>query len=126
MVKGKSQNFVKDLAKPYRLPIWLTEFKGWSGPRDEHGDFLKKALKFLERVRSVERYAYFEPGKGGEHSLLYKDGSLTKMGEMYCDAGISCFDDDHCFFVRRERKATETTKSAARVAAMLAPACWPN
>ncbi|YCM44694.1 glycosyl hydrolase [Verrucomicrobiaceae bacterium 227] len=81
------ENFIDEVAKTYRLPIWLTEFNGWSGPRDEHEDFLKKALKFLERERKVERYAYFEPGAGKPHSLLNKDGSLTKMGEMYRDAG---------------------------------------
>ena len=81
------ERFIKDLAKSYRLPIWLTEFNGWSGPREDHEDFLKDALKFLEKERSVERYAYFEPGSGKPHSLLNKDGSLTKMGEMYRDAG---------------------------------------
>jgi hypothetical protein len=81
------EDFIKDLAKSYRLPIWLTEFNGWTGPRDENEKFLKKALKFLERERSVERYAYFEPGEGKAHSLMNKDGSLTAMGEMYRDAG---------------------------------------
>lgn len=81
------ENFIKDLARSYRLPIWLTEFNGWAGPRDEHENFLKKALKFLERERKVERYAYFEPGAGKPHSLFNKDGSLSKMGEMYRDAG---------------------------------------
>lgn len=78
------EDFIKDLAKSYRLPIWLTEFNGWSGPRDEHEDFLKKALKFLEKERSVERYAYFEPGAGNQHSLLNKDGSLSKVRDLCC------------------------------------------
>ncbi|MDQ8188679.1 glycosyl hydrolase [Roseibacillus persicicus] len=81
------EDFIKEVAKEYRLPIWLTEFNGWSGPRDEHEDFLKEALRFLERERKVERYAYFNPGLGKPHSLLNKDGSLTSLGELYRDAG---------------------------------------
>ena len=42
----------------------------------------------LEKEKSIERYAYFEPGKGKEHSLLTADGSLTRMGELYRDAGV--------------------------------------
>lgn len=79
--------FVKDLVKSYRRPVWITEFNGWNGPERENHDFLKKALRFLERSRDVERYAYFEPGRGKEHSLLKDDGSLTRMGELYRDAG---------------------------------------
>lgn len=81
------ETFVKDLAKSYRLPIWITEFNGWSGPERENHDFLKKSLRFLERSKDVERYAYFEPGKGKEHSLFKKDGGLSRMGELYRDAG---------------------------------------
>jgi hypothetical protein len=79
--------FVKDLAKSYRLPVWITEFNGWSGPERENHDFLKKCLRFLERSKDIERYAYFDPGKGKEHSLFKDDGSLTRMGELYRDAG---------------------------------------
>lgn len=81
------EKFIKNIAKEYRLPIWLTEFNGWSGPRKDHEDFLKDALKFLERERKVERYAYFNPGKGKPHSLVEEDGSLTSLGELYRDAG---------------------------------------
>ncbi|MBK1826921.1 glycosyl hydrolase [Haloferula rosea] len=83
------EDFVDDLAKEYRLPIWITEFNGWSGPEDENHDFLKEALKFLEKERKVERYAYFEPGRGKPHSLFKKDGSLSRMGELYRDAGTA-------------------------------------
>lgn len=81
------EDFVKELRREYRLPVWITEFNGWSGPEKEHYKFLKDSLRFLERSRDVERYAYFEPGRGKEHSLLNKDGSLTRMGELYRDAG---------------------------------------
>ena len=62
-------------------------FNGWTGPERENHDFLKKTLRFLERSKDVERYAYFEPGKGKEHSLFKKDGGLSRMGELYRDAG---------------------------------------
>jgi hypothetical protein len=28
-----------------------------------------------------------EPGKGKDHSIYQKDGALSKMGELYRDAG---------------------------------------
>ena len=80
------EDFVKDLARSYRLPVWITEFNGWSGPEEEHFDFLKASLKFLDRSKDVERYAYFEPGKGKPHSLLKDDGSPTRIGELYQNA----------------------------------------
>jgi Glycosyl hydrolase catalytic core len=85
---GDFEIFLKGLAREHRLPIWLTEFNGWSGTEKENYGFLKSALKFLEKEKTIERYAYFEPGKGKEHSLLAADGSLTRMGELYRDAGV--------------------------------------
>lgn len=79
--------FIDDVARKYRLPVWITEFNGWSGSEEENYRFLKDSLRFLERHREVERYAYFEPGKGKPHSLFRPDGSLTRMGELYRDAG---------------------------------------
>jgi hypothetical protein len=84
---GAFATWLKELDKNWRLPIWLTEFNGWSGPEKENHEFLKSALKTLERSKSVERYAYFEPGKGKEHSLFKADGTLSRMGELYRDAG---------------------------------------
>ena len=84
---GAFETFVKDLARAYRLPVWITEFNGWSGTEKENHQFLEKALRFLERSRDVERYAYFEPGKGKAHSLMKADGSLSRMGELYKEAG---------------------------------------
>ncbi len=84
---GAFEDFVEELAREYRLPVWVTEFNGWSGPEDEHYDFLKDALRYLERSRRVERYAYFNPAAGEPHSLLTSDGSLTRLGELYREAG---------------------------------------
>jgi len=85
---GAFAAWLKELDKNWRLPIWLTEFNGWAGPEKEHYEFLKSALKTLERSKSVERYAYFEPGRGKEHSLFKEDGTLSRMGELYRDAGV--------------------------------------
>ena len=54
---------------------------------DDHGhaQFLRGALKAMERHRFVERYAYFNPKEG--KAALLKDGALTKLGEIYRDAG---------------------------------------
>lgn len=84
---GAFESFVKELARAHRLPVWITEFNGWSGPEEEHYRFLKDSLRFLERSKDVARYAYFEPGKGKAHSLFQADGSLSRMGELYRDAG---------------------------------------
>lgn len=83
---GQFEDFVKQVYRDYDLPIWITEFNGWSGPEEENYEFLKDSLKFLERDRKVERYAYFNPPKGKPHSLLDKNGKLTRMGELYRDA----------------------------------------
>ena len=84
---GAFATWIKELDKSWRLPIWLTEFNGWSGTERDNHEFLKSALKTLERSKAVERYAYFEPGKDKEHSLFKPDGSLSRMGELYRDAG---------------------------------------
>lgn len=79
--------WLKELDREWRLPIWLTEFNGWSGTERENYAFLRSALRTLDRSKSVERYAYFDPGKGKEHSLFKADGSLSRLGELYRDAG---------------------------------------
>ena len=71
---GEFESFIKKLDRDYRLPVWVTEFNGWSGPEKEHYDFLKKSLAFLEKSKSVERYAYFNPAKGTSHCLVTKEG----------------------------------------------------
>jgi hypothetical protein len=79
-------SFITGIARAHRLPVWITEFNGWSGNEESNFDFLKRALRFLESSREVERYAYFNPPKGAPHGLLAPDGSLTRMGELYRDA----------------------------------------
>ena len=82
------EDFIKDLSRSHGgIKVWITEFNGWAGDEKENYEFLKDSLKFLEKSNTVERYAYFEPGAGKPHSLLNKDGSFTRMGELYRDAG---------------------------------------
>ena len=81
------EKFIEGLAKKYDRPIWLTEFNGWSGPEDEHYKFLKKALKFLEKSRDVERYAYFNVNSSKPHALVDTHGEPTRMGKLYQEAG---------------------------------------
>ncbi|MFK7849445.1 MAG: glycosyl hydrolase [Akkermansiaceae bacterium] len=64
----------------YRLPLWLTEFNGWSGTHKEMEDFALDALKILEEHRRVERYSYFNKKKGMPGSIWNKDGTLSKIG----------------------------------------------
>ncbi len=79
--------WLNELERTFRLPVWVTEFNGWSGPEREHYEFLRAALRNLDHSHHVERYAYFEPGAGKPHSLYKADGGLSRMGELYRDAG---------------------------------------
>ena len=83
----KLEGFLDGYEKKYRLPIWLTEFNAWSGTESENYSFLKKSLRFLERSRNIERYAYFNFKAGRAQALMNADGTLTRMGEAYRDAG---------------------------------------
>lgn len=85
----KFEEFVEDLSKTHGgKKVWITEFNGWAGDEKENFSFLEDSLKFLEKNPVVERYAYFNPAPGKPHSLLKADGTLTRMGEIYRDAGV--------------------------------------
>ncbi|WP_435893139.1 glycosyl hydrolase [Oceaniferula spumae] len=73
-------NWLDDMYKKYRLPLWLTEFNGWSGTHEEMAEFAIKAFKILEKHRRVERYAYFNKPKGKPGSIWKADGSLSEIG----------------------------------------------
>ena len=82
------ETWLKDLSSAYRLPIWVKEFNAmFTGADDaEHERFLRGALRALDRLRFVERYAYFNPSRG-RAALLNADGSPTKLGEIYREFG---------------------------------------
>jgi len=84
---GAFEDWLKELNATYRRPVWVTEFNAMYTGADEAGhlQFLKGALRALEKHRFVERYAYFNPGSG--KAALLKDGELTKLGEAYRAAG---------------------------------------
>ena len=81
------EEWLKELYAAYRRPIWVTEFNAMFTKADDngHAQFLRGALKAMDRQRFVERYAYFNPKEG--KAALLKDGALTKLGEIYRDAG---------------------------------------
>ncbi len=66
---------------------YYTWWTGGNGSKDAKFVPMLKRAQDIGKLGEIERYAYFEPGKGKEHSLFKKDGSLTRMGELYRDAG---------------------------------------
>lgn len=82
------EGWLRDLHTAYRLPIWVKEFNAMYTGADAagHQRFLRGALRALERLRFVERYAYFNTAKAGA-ALLNADGSLTRLGEIYRATG---------------------------------------
>lgn len=81
------EDFIETIVKKYRRPVWITEFNGWAGDEGDHYKFLKKALRYLERNKDVQRYAYFNPPAGKPHSLINNDGTPTRLGNLYQEAG---------------------------------------
>lgn len=88
------ETWLKEWNREFRKPIWLTEFNPWRGHTErEHFDFLRGALRFLERADFVERYAYFNPNDEGNlfaaeaAKAADKSGPrpLTKLGVLYRD-----------------------------------------
>ncbi len=79
------QNWVDDLARKWRRPIWITEFNAYyaGGDKDRFAD---QAFKILARHSKVERYAYFTCPEG-EPGALWKKGDggreLSKLGKAY-------------------------------------------
>jgi len=84
---GAFEDWLKELNGNYRRPVWVTEFNAMYTGADEagHVQFLKGAVRALEKHRFVERYAYFNPSSG--KAALVKDGEPTKLGEVYRAAG---------------------------------------
>ena len=77
------EDWLKELDRKYRRPVWITEFNGWKVGEREHERFMKGAVRALERLSFVERYAYFTWSPGQPGSLFKADLSLSKVGEIY-------------------------------------------
>ena len=76
------ENWLRDLHRKYRRPVWVTEFDAQysGGDRDR---FAAQSFKFLDHLRDVERYAYFTTGPGQPGSLWKAGGEkeLSPLGE---------------------------------------------
>ena len=77
------ESWLKDLKHDFDRPVWLTEFNAWNADENTQERFLKGAVKILERLSFVERYAFFSPGTGKPGSLFKADGQLSELGEFY-------------------------------------------
>jgi hypothetical protein len=88
---------VRETAKAYGRPVWLTEFAvaDWSAKmpgENRHApgqvaEFMRKVFPRLEEMSVLERHAWFfarpESGPLGTSSLVGADGKLTALGELY-------------------------------------------
>ncbi|MFM7182775.1 MAG: glycosyl hydrolase [Verrucomicrobiales bacterium] len=88
------ESWLKDVYRAYRKPIWVTEFNPWRGHDEKvHWDFLRGALRALEKNTFVERYAYFNPRDEGNLFASSPENTaddsgpkpLTKLGVLYRD-----------------------------------------
>lgn len=87
---NRFKTYLDNVYNIYKLPIWVTEFN--ANPNRTNSiqeDFLKLALPYLDTLRYVERYAYFQPNPANSQNpvetanYLNADGSLTNIGELY-------------------------------------------
>jgi hypothetical protein len=91
------EDWVRDLHKQYRRPVWVTEFAGmnWGFIRNpplkmrDNVRFLEMAARTMERLDGIERYAWFVTGPDSP-AALFAPGDpvkLSPLGETYRDAG---------------------------------------
>lgn len=80
---GDFESWLKEMNRKYRLPIWITEFNAGGGDARVHERFLKDVVKSMDRLKFVDRYAYFTPGSDKPGGLFKSDGSLSELGEFY-------------------------------------------
>ena len=80
---GDFEGWLKEMNRKYKRPLWITEFNGGHGDDRTHERFLKDVVKSMERMKFVERYAYFTPGNGKPGSLWAADGELSELGKFY-------------------------------------------
>lgn len=79
------EDWLDKMYKKYRLPIWVTEFNGWSGTQKEMTDFAIDSFNMLQKHRRVERYAYFSKKKGTAGSIWTSDNKLTEIGQALAE-----------------------------------------
>ncbi|GAA4734869.1 glycosyl hydrolase [Flavisolibacter ginsenosidimutans] len=80
---NRFKSYLQNVYNIYHLPIWITEFNANPNRPNATGEgFLKLALPFLDTLRYVERYAYFQPN-GNNANYLDAGGALTNIGTVY-------------------------------------------
>lgn len=74
------EDFLKDLNRKYKRPVWITEFNSQysSGDRDK---FATMGFKICEKLKFVERYSYFST-KPGTPGSLWKDGGSSELSPL--------------------------------------------
>ncbi|KAK4057173.1 hypothetical protein OIO90_001668 [Microbotryomycetes sp. JL221] len=75
------KNYLTDIYKKHKKPIWLTEFAA-SGTQQQQVEFFKMVLPWLEQSNFIEKYAAFGAFSG---TFVNSDGSLTTLGKAYRD-----------------------------------------
>jgi hypothetical protein len=80
---GDFEGWLKEMNRKYKLPLWITEFNAGGGDERTHERFTKDVVRSMERLKFVDRYAYFTPGKGKPGSLWAEDGELSELGKFY-------------------------------------------
>lgn len=80
---GDFEGWLKEMNRKYRLPIWVTEFNAATSDARLAERFTKDVIRDMERMKFVERYAYFTPGPGKPGALFESGGGLTELGEYY-------------------------------------------
>ncbi|KAK7060521.1 hypothetical protein VNI00_001287 [Paramarasmius palmivorus] len=72
-------------------PVWVIEFASLSEDAIEVSSFMSGALKALDGLDYVERYAWFAYGTseniGWDSGLINEDASLNSLGQQYINGG---------------------------------------
>lgn len=82
--------YLENVYRIYQLPVWITEFNANPNRGNTTQEaFLRLALPYLDTLRFVERYAYFQPNPAFAQNqvetayYLNPDSSLTNIGTLY-------------------------------------------
>jgi hypothetical protein len=80
---NRFKKYLEDVYELYGLPIWITEFNGniHRSPGVNLA-FMEKALPYLDTLRYVERYAWFQPSTGVA-DYYDAQGNHTAVGTFY-------------------------------------------
>ena len=88
-----------DKFRKYNKPLWITEFAPWDPPKPDYEGvvkYMKEAISILENDPAVYRYSWFATrvGSNPDISLLGADGTLTKLGQLYCNMAFEGLSSD--------------------------------